>query len=108
MSQATVRATKREIRRAIGPEAIEAIDRIAKAGEGLAQIVAKQQEQIDGLLDTTGLLIKWRIDALEDRVSANNSELLINQAAIADEQRVGANFRGRSFLARLRWLVRGT
>jgi hypothetical protein len=93
MSQATVRATKREIRRAIGPEAIEAIDRIAKAGEGLAQIVAAQQEQIDAL---KARLVYY--------------EMLISQAATLNECRANANsaFRGRRLWQRLRWLVRGT
>jgi hypothetical protein len=94
MSQATVRATKREIRRAIGPEAIEAIDRIAKAGEGLAQIVANEKTAREDEMRALWMLQRQHAKLLSELRS--------------DRDECYRFLHTQTLWERLRWLVRGT
>lgn len=92
MSQTQAKATRREIRRSMGAEALGVIEMHAGGINALAERVADQEARLQRL--------DKDVDLLEDGLRAVGCE------AIGGAE-LGKWFTRMTFWARLRWLLRG-
>tara|TARA_R110000868_G_scaffold301956_1_gene562458 strand:+ start:583 stop:861 length:279 start_codon:yes stop_codon:yes gene_type:complete len=90
MSQAQAKATRREIRRSMGAEALGVIEMHAGGINALAERVADQERRVSALEAEADIATMRHTDTLE-RLGGHAAALKL--------------FTGMTFWARLRWLV---
>lgn len=109
MSAVKARASRRDIRRALGSEAETMLQNVAEGMQQFGLQLNKLREQVDRNRDSTSILeLGGQLSRLADR-TGEISERLSQESDLRDElaRQVDRFLHHRGFIGRVRWLLTG-